>query len=161
LQLVYLPDLNLDLNLLNVKKYFFKPHFQTQLNLNTTVSVLETTQISHKINQLFNENLSNQRYTRFTDPIFKYDYKSGDYFPKLYKEVYKHLFVSVMNITNGLKTSPWFRHSNVNDIIDFLNEPLIAKKTKQYAINLINEKINNIFIYYSIFFSSAYDANFR
>jgi len=59
---------------------------------------------------MFNQDLIEhgeiKRYYRFSDPIFKYDYKSGDYFPKLYKEIYQHLFTTILNLTGGLKTSP-------------------------------------------------------
>lgn len=55
---------------------------------------------------IISELSSTPRYYRFNDPIFKYDYKSGDYFPKLYKEIYQHLFTTILNITNGLKTNP-------------------------------------------------------
>jgi hypothetical protein len=46
------------------------------------------------------------RYLRFYNPVFKYDYKSGDYFPKLYKEVYTYLFTSANDVTNSVRTSP-------------------------------------------------------
>jgi hypothetical protein len=69
-------------------------------------SVLETSLLDTFNENLMSEKNLNLRFSRFSDPVFKYDYKSGDYFPKLYKEVYKQLFVSLMNITNGLKTSP-------------------------------------------------------
>jgi hypothetical protein len=55
----------------------------------------------------FNEELSSSsRYLRFNNPVFKYDYKSGDYFPKLYKEVYTYLFSSINDLTGGLKQAP-------------------------------------------------------
>ena len=54
---------------------------------------------------LNNEELSsNSRFLRFDNPIFKYDYKSGDYFPKLYKDVYSFLIPSILDLTSGLRT---------------------------------------------------------
>ena len=57
---------------------------------------------------LSNEELgsSSARYHKFDNPIFKYDYKSGDYFPKLYKEVYTFLFSSMIDLTGGLRQAP-------------------------------------------------------
>jgi len=49
------------------------------------------------------ESSDNIRYRRFDNPIFKYDYKSGDYYPKLYKEVYPYLFTSTIDLTGGLR----------------------------------------------------------
>jgi hypothetical protein len=59
------------------------------------------------INKYTNEENSDAaRYLRFYNPVFKYDYKSGDYFPKLYKEVYTHLFTTANDLTNSVRTSP-------------------------------------------------------
>jgi len=57
-------------------------------------------------NFLFNnEELSNNtRFVRFNNPVFKYDYKSGDYFPKLYKDLYFFLIPSIVDLTSGLRT---------------------------------------------------------
>jgi heme/copper-type cytochrome/quinol oxidase subunit 1 len=54
------------------------------------------------------ENSNTQRYLRFYNPIFKYDYKSGDYFPKFYKEVYTSLFTTIAELTSSIRTAPWF-----------------------------------------------------
>lgn len=57
--------------------------------------------------------LTNQkRYQRLHNIIFKYDYKSGDYFPKLNKDLYTHLFSTLLDLTSGLRTSPWFYSNN-------------------------------------------------
>jgi len=46
------------------------------------------------------------RFQKFTNPVFKYDYKAGDYFPKINKELYTYLFTTIANITNSIRTSP-------------------------------------------------------
>lgn len=51
------------------------------------------------------ETSETSRNVRFTNPVFKYDFKSGDYFPKLYKEIYPHLFSTLSDITTGLRTA--------------------------------------------------------
>jgi hypothetical protein len=58
------------------------------------------------INKYTTQELSEMyRFNRFSNPIFKYDYKAGDYFPKLYKEVYSQLFVTIGDIAGGLRTA--------------------------------------------------------
>jgi len=53
---------------------------------------------------LDNEEFSNNsRFLRFDNPVFKYDYKSGDYFPKLYKDLYFFLIPSILDLTSGLR----------------------------------------------------------
>jgi len=63
---------------------------------------------THKENSVdfLMENSNESRNLRFNNPIFKYDYKSGDYFPKLYKEAYAFLIPSTLSLTSGLRTSP-------------------------------------------------------
>jgi cytochrome c oxidase subunit 1 len=64
-----------------------------------------------------NEEISiNNRYQRFANPVFKYDFKSGDYFPKLYKELYTHLFSTILDTTSALRTAPWFISTNFAEI---------------------------------------------
>jgi hypothetical protein len=64
-------------------------------------------------NKYNNEEISNSfRYQRFSNPVFKYDYKSGDYFPKLHKIIHAHLFSTINDVTNGLRQSPWFLSNN-------------------------------------------------
>jgi hypothetical protein len=46
---------------------------------------------------------TNSRFIRFDNPVFKYDYKSGDYFSKLYKDVYSFLMPSIIDLTSGLR----------------------------------------------------------
>jgi len=67
-------------------------------NTNTTLTNLE-------FNTSLGENVSESRFLRYTNPVFKYDYKSGDYFPKLYREVYTYLFTTINNITGGLRSA--------------------------------------------------------
>lgn len=59
------------------------------------------------INKYSNEEISNtSRFLRFYNPIFKYDYKSGDYFPKLYEQVYSSLFATINDLTSSIRTAP-------------------------------------------------------
>jgi hypothetical protein len=46
------------------------------------------------------------RFKKNENPVFKYDYKAGDYFPKLNKEAYPHLFSTILHLTSGLRMSP-------------------------------------------------------
>jgi hypothetical protein len=52
------------------------------------------------------ESVGQRRGLRFDNPIFRYDYKSGDYFSKFNQETYTHLLSTLANITGGLRTAP-------------------------------------------------------
>jgi hypothetical protein len=45
---------------------------------------------------------------RFNNPLFKYDYKVGDYFPRINKELYLYMFSTLADITGGVRAAPWF-----------------------------------------------------
>ncbi len=86
------------------------------------------------------------RDTSFNNPVFKYDYKSGDYFPKLHKEVYPYLISSIANLTSGLKTSPWFFSyfvfDNLVDTFSYFEEKFNNLKNFQKLGELKLEKKN-------------------
>jgi hypothetical protein len=52
------------------------------------------------------ETPASPRGLRFNNPIFKYDYKVGDYFPRINKELYFYLFSTLSEITGGVRTAP-------------------------------------------------------
>jgi hypothetical protein len=59
------------------------------------------------LNKYSNEETSETfRYLKFYNPVFKYDFKSGDYFPKLYKESYSYLFLSMAEAVGSLRSAP-------------------------------------------------------
>lgn len=104
----------------SVHSYFYNAFFNNQIFNNFTTSNYDNKRFSYSSkyfnnlnNPFFNkysneESSSNSRYLRFYNPVFKYDYKSGDYFPKLYKEMYTSLFTTISELTSGLRTSSWF-----------------------------------------------------
>ena len=78
----------------NFANYFFQSkHFFT-LN-DTDESLFSNMELS-----------GDSRFKKNENPVFKYDYKAGDYFPKLNKEAYPHLFSTILNLTSGLRMSP-------------------------------------------------------
>lgn len=138
------------------KKIFFRI-FQTENHVNVD---------SKDFFLLNNEELSsNSRFLRFDNPIFKYDYKSGDYFPKLYKDVYSFLIPSILDLTSGLRTPSWFfsstlseaLESNLTDLLDNLE-----KKTnfdKFFAFPNKNNKITHSDLFYNFFLSLDNNSN--
>ena len=91
---------------------FYSNFYSTNLSnnsfLNYKSNYFSNTSFSF-LNKYSNEETSeNFRYLKFYNPVFKYDFKSGDYFPKLYKEAYSYLFLSMSEAVGSLRSAPWF-----------------------------------------------------
>jgi hypothetical protein len=49
------------------------------------------------------ERSSDQRFMRFMNPVFKYDFKVGNYLPDDAKKLNPHLFATIKDITTGIR----------------------------------------------------------
>ena len=72
--------------------------------------ILGETSLSNFLNPLhfFEETGHDSRFLRSTNPLFKYDYKGGDYLPKKSRETFSFLFPSISNVSGALRPSAWF-----------------------------------------------------
>lgn len=116
---------------------------------------------SKYINEEINEE---QRFIRSHNPIFKYDYKSGDYFPKLYKEVYPYLFPSIIELTGGLRQAPWFVSPGYFEVINNNFNMFIGNFNKTNLKGNLHSwfysRFNNHDIFYSFFLFLSHDNNY-
>jgi heme/copper-type cytochrome/quinol oxidase subunit 1 len=96
---------------------------------------------AYQFKNINQETSNSYRYLRFSYPVFKYDYKSGDYFPKLYKEAYAYLFTTMADLTSAVRTAPWFLSNQYFDVflINFNN--FILNASKENFVN--NHKIHS------------------
>jgi len=51
------------------------------------------------------EKATDQRFMRFMNPVFKYDFKVGNYLPDDAKKLNSHLFATMKDITTGIRKS--------------------------------------------------------
>lgn len=132
-------------------------NFQNIINRDTFTKYKSNTFLNLSTKDSFiylNEELGNDiKIQKFDNPIFKYDYKSGDYFPKLYKEVYSHLFSSIIDLTGGLRQAPWFLSNTYSEIFinDFNLFNNYINKKQLYQLNSI--KFNNTISFYNLFYN--------
>ena len=54
---------------------------------------------------VFQEKSSDQRFLRSVNPVFKYDFKVGNYMPDEAKKMNPHLFMSIKDVTTGVRKS--------------------------------------------------------
>jgi hypothetical protein len=86
--------------------------FSNDLNSATPVNEIvsptsnfSSSDISDKVLTSGEEVSSNFRYQKFSNPVFRYDYKAGNYFPKSDFFLHKHMFVTISEITGGIRKS--------------------------------------------------------
>ncbi len=122
---------------------------------NTSVSFL---------NKYSNEETSETfRYLKFYNPVFKYDFKSGDYFPKLYKEAYSYLFLSMAEAVGSLRSAPWFlspkyfEYFNTN-FSNFFDNITNSKQFSNVVLHSWNtSRFNNTDGFYNFFYVLSND----
>jgi len=71
-------------------------------NLNNTVGLDDKVFFSNE------ELTSNFRQQRFQTPVFKYNYKVGNYFGKSEKTLYSHMFTTQSELTGSVSKAGWF-----------------------------------------------------
>nr|YP_010049605.1 cytochrome c oxidase subunit 1 [Halteria grandinella]QPL16010.1 cytochrome c oxidase subunit 1 [Halteria grandinella] len=124
------------------------------------------------LNSNFNSKFTNEeiydssRYLRFYNPIFKYDYKSGDYLPKTQQILYTHLFTSISDITNSVRTSSWFYSENYlkafnDDFSEFYNNMNLSSKFNNVILHQIkSHRFSNTNGFYNFFSTLSEDLNY-
>jgi heme/copper-type cytochrome/quinol oxidase subunit 1 len=88
---------------------FFKNEYQSLYftNLNSINQ--------YKFNQ--EESSLSPRFHKFDNPLFKYDFKSGDYYPKIYSIMHSHLINTALQV-GSLRFAPWFFAANFFELFD-------------------------------------------
>jgi heme/copper-type cytochrome/quinol oxidase subunit 1 len=77
-------------------------------NLNTDLTNWSLISLNNKVLTSEQEISHNFRHQKFSNPIFSYDYKIGDYLPEVMTELYPYLFTSISEVTGGIRKSAWF-----------------------------------------------------
>ena len=66
---------------------------------NDSRSVVDSSAVS------LQEQSSDQRFVRFMNPVFKYDFKVGNYIPDDVKKMNPHMFTTIKDVTTGIRKS--------------------------------------------------------
>jgi len=100
---------------LHILKFLMsKLNIQTSSNSNEQLLKYDTTYQTNTLNihespmSSLHEQLNDQRFTRTMNPIFKYDFKVGNYLPDELKKLNLHLFMTIHDVTTGVRKTSWF-----------------------------------------------------
>jgi hypothetical protein len=70
-----------------------------------SVTNSSTLGFSEKMESALQENTTDSRFKRSMNAIFKYDFKVGNYMPDNVKSMNPHLFMTIKDVTTGLRKS--------------------------------------------------------
>lgn len=63
------------------------------------------------------EKTIDNRFMRSTNAVFKYDFKVGNYIPDDVKKMNPHLFMTIKDVTTGIRKSSWFTSSDYSRLL--------------------------------------------
>lgn len=89
----------------------------TSLNSNYSTSSLSLSSVSENSASSSQEDSSDQRFVRFMNPVFQYDFKVGNYMPDEAKKMNPHLFNTIKDVTTGIRKSSWFTSSDYSRLL--------------------------------------------
>ena len=156
---------NNNLNNFSFKSYFFTYFNFISFNVNQNLNIITTNnrQSSVTNNLLWeqSENTSLFRFQRALNPVFRYDYKLGNYFTKEDLSISPHLFPTISEITGGIRKSSWFFSGKFNEIFheNVSNYLTIFTGKSSKTGTLSNPYIHNTFSYYNFFNSLTDQTN--
>ena len=105
---------------------------------------------------------SNFRYQKFSNPIFVYDYKSGNYLTTEDVKAYPSMFTSISEVTKGIRKSSWFFSGVFLENFDLsVNNYLNYFSTTNNSLSSVHDTyIPSTNGFYNFFFLLADSSNF-
>jgi len=146
---IFLGFNNFNLSWLNFK-FFINTNLTNEFSTNDKDEVTFLSQNWNSLDlnnkSMFNslESSLNFRYQKFTNPIFRYDYKAGNYITKQDKEAFPYLFTTISEITGGIRKSSWFFsstflelfNSNLSNYLNFFSSK--TNETPEHFTSYVN-----------------------
>ena len=105
------------------------------------------------------ESLEQSRGLRFNSPVFCYDYRAGDYFPKYYQENLTYLLPTFAKLTGGVRTPVWFFATSsfeafTLNLNNFFQTSVVHKLRKSFYVNpRLDNRNSPTYFFYNLFAS--------
>lgn len=136
---------------------------RTSLSINNTKVININTTLTTDNSNL--ETISNKRFIKNDNPVFKYDFKAGTYFPETYTTNFSHMLYSIDQAFGGFKKAEWFNSESVNDKLKMYLTTQFESLNKYFNLNsaAFYYYNNNFLSYFDIFFFiwfSSYKLDF-
>tara|TARA_B100000795_G_scaffold5622_1_gene4121 strand:+ start:2101 stop:3357 length:1257 start_codon:yes stop_codon:yes gene_type:complete len=101
------------------------------------------------------------RYQRALNPVFKYDYKLGNYFTKSDITMTPFMFTTAIDVTGGIRKSSWFFSSKFSELFDANLKTYLASYSGHSTTeaNLDNPYVQNTFGFYNFLYNLQDEAS--
>jgi heme/copper-type cytochrome/quinol oxidase subunit 1 len=128
----------------------------SKYELNSSSKTTNSLDLQDKIMYANEEISSNFRQQRFQNPVFRYNYKIGNYFPKVDKVTYPHLFTTISELTGGIRKSAWFFSDTFSELFEtsfntYLNFIFDHNVVTDKEIGFVPSYVNNTDGFYNFF----------
>ena len=133
----------------------YSPYSNRESNLKTFGSSLTIDSISSDAYYAPQEAHSSWRFARSVNPVFRYDFKVGNYIPDDTKKLNPHLLTTIKDVTMGLRKPSWFYSSEYRQLL----QGLFATHLLYFAQPLTNDKLRDQFSVFAAESNSLFTSN--
>ncbi len=156
---------------LDLEKFYihYVPQYSFNLLLKKATYLLNYTNQPTQIDtytttsqNLLTESTLNMRYQRNLNPIFRYDYKLGNYFTKEDSIVTPYLFTTINELTGGIRKSSWFFSKK---FVEIFNDNFQTYQSTYTTLGAVggsskNPYIQSTFPFYNVLNATSGPFNF-
>ena len=157
---IYLICNLLNNNLSIVSSIIFSNEYVTSLNI--ILNNWSLISLNNKVLTSEQELSSNYRYQKFSNPIFSYNYKVGDFLPEYVTALYPYLFTTTSEITLGIRKSAWFFSPTFLEIFknDFNTYYSCYINSQSANPEIISSTTSNTHSFYNFFYCLKDSTNY-
>ena len=139
----------------NIKKTFHESNINLENSIFFSSNFFFEQNMSFFSKFFFQENLNNNRFNKYDNVIFKYDYKSGNYFPPITLDLYPNLITSMMDITSSARKAEWIYSFKFTELLE-KHYSILTNISGNLKLEFLKNKIMNIsgiesFFYFFLF----------
>jgi heme/copper-type cytochrome/quinol oxidase subunit 1 len=132
------------------------------VEFSSTVKTNSILNLDDKVLTSSQELVSNFRQQRSTNPLFRYNFKTGNYLNNITKELSPSMFTSLSSVTMGIRQSSWFFSGNFSELfsLNFDNYTSTYVETTPSTPVFHKSSIDNTNSFYNFFYSLSDSGSF-
>lgn len=161
---------NFNSNLLRIFVNINDQPLQPQTLVQRSTQGITTQSLNDYVSNHSHELPNDYRFQKTQSPIFRYDFKVGHYMTESVKTLNRHLFVTLNDVTGGIRMAPWFfsdkfrLHFKVDALayLTYFSNSFFDEDLREFRMSIIKGifddfKDNEAYLAYASFTSGFYN----